>query len=346
MRERNRFTWLLAAAGLTSLLIALATLFTSESPWIILLVCLGLSFITLFPVKLPNGFFYTFDHIPAGYLIMASDWKLAIIPPIVGLIAISIRYRAKFRPFRLFVTLGMYSIAFFAASYIEPMPQPSHSFIHVIAMVITIELMNLALNKGIQASVLGTNMLNTLTWIPNMYHISFNLFSCLLIFRLIHTESYLDLIQEIVFSCLTLFILTLLSRIALQQQTLSGELREDMQRLFSSTERIFWTLDLQGRIQSSNTYSEILLGINIRPGTYIWDLSVESEELKRFFPPSSAWTTAEVELHLCPPDQHNTIRLTAILSPYFRNNRMAGIYLVGSIKEFDEPTVRQGRSSR
>ncbi|WP_438444265.1 hypothetical protein [Gorillibacterium sp. sgz5001074] len=86
MKERNAYTYFLAGIGGASILLAVGTIILSEQPWVLLLVTLGTSLVGLFPIQLPNRFWYAFFHVPSLFLLVEYDWKIAILPSVISML--------------------------------------------------------------------------------------------------------------------------------------------------------------------------------------------------------------------------------------------------------------------
>lgn len=333
MKEINGFTCLLAAAGGLSLLLAATGLAGGERPLELLLVCLGIALVTLFPIRLPDGFYYTFDHIAAAYLLLTYDWRVAVLPTIIGLLSISVRMKARFRPFRFFVSLGMCWIPVAIASHL-PIGLLLHTpFFQVCLVVLLIDGSTLLLNRGIQASILGKSLLRQFSWKPSWYQAAFSMLSAVLVFRLTRSEGYVEMAQELLFSCLTVFLLSYIAKLALHHQSRFDETKESLEQGFTATGHLILRLDREGRILTANS---IALQ-SLQPGSsplelqFLRDLVQEHpEEVDALMRTTAEGGSSERSV-LFRSTGLAPIRVEASFLPYVRDKKVAGILVVGKI---------------
>lgn len=337
MKERNAYTLTLAAVGIAAVLIALTSVAVSGRAWELLLLSMVLSIVSFFPIKLPNRFWYSFDHIAAGYLLIEFDWKMAIIPSIIGMIALNLHSFSKLKQnliqqiFRFFVSLGMYSISLFAATMIMHFSKSSNILVEVSLIIFTLDISSLIINKSVHMSILGRSVLSKVTFKSSLYPSIFLILSILLSYQLVNTDTYPQLIHEVIFCGLIILVIFIIAKVAVSHEVLAEERRLDFEQSLTATGQLLLILDLQGRILSTNPVTEQLLKMSDESlkKLSVYKLSHDQrDKIQQYFSEAVSGVTQSTMLILVDSEL-NPVPIEASFVPFFRNKQVAGIYLLG-----------------
>ncbi|WP_438444266.1 hypothetical protein [Gorillibacterium sp. sgz5001074] len=341
MKERNAYTYFLAAIGCTSIIVTTSALFFIDRPWDYLLTALAISLLGLFPIRLPNRFWYTFDHISALYIVIVYDWKLAIIPSMICMLSLALKgYFSEHRDiklilYRFLVTIGSFTFSIYVTGVIY------YSFSHfvqntiilVTLLTIIIDLISNLLNKSIQVSILGWSVLSYNSFIPSLFPTVFCILSSTFLYRLYLSDSFSETLLEVSICSLTIYILSIVAKIAVDQKSQSDELLESLKNSYTSTRQIFIHLDLHGKILSSNTIAEQTIGLSnsSMSNQSIWNYVVgNSHNIMQCFDQAIAGISGEINLTL-QNSENQLIPVQVSFVPHFRNKQVAGIFLVGRL---------------
>lgn len=339
MKEKNAYTIFLSIVGGIAVMIALGAVSISENSGELLLVSLSVALIGLFPIRLPNRFYYTFDHIPKFYLAMVYDWKIAIIPSLISMIAVNVHDFSNFKRnsrkhiFRLFVSLGLFMFPLFVVYLGLHLTTITNPLLKVMLVAIAADLFSLSMNKSVQISILGWSVIRKPTLKSTLYPVLFILLSTILLYRLVQAESRSDLAMEIFFSCINIFIIFVISKSAVDHQIRAMELKEGFELSLTSVGQLFLLIDMKGMIANANSIMEQALGttstaLNKQP---LWDIVLEpNADLQNLFQAAAEGIPQKVSLSLIHANGH-PVPLTASFVPHFQSKKVTGIYLVGRL---------------
>lgn len=345
MKEKNTYTLFLAALGCTGVIMALVSVGLSGRAWELAAVILGVSILTLFPVKLPNHFWYAFDHIAKLYLLWNYDWKIALLPSIIGLLAMNLTDFSNFKRntrsqcYQFIVSMGMYAISLSIMSVIYHHAEFNNTYIMVGVLVFFSELISLLLNKIVHVSILGWSVLGNGSWRWGFYPTIFFFLSCIFLYRLVQTDSYYELGEELLFTSVTLFLLSVIARTAVDHQFRADGLQESLESRYSATGQLFIQLDLKGRISYANTIAERILGIpsEAMGRGSLWNYLKEQDGSGLLhFNQAAEGLSGEWETSLGTADG-STVPAILTFFPYLHNKKVTGIFLTGRMLRSSKP---------
>lgn len=333
MSEKNKYTCLLAFFGCFWVMAFMISIFLSDSALEIVAVSLLASIIGIFPIRLPNQFFYSFDIIPVIYISIQYGWMYAILPAFISLLVLQYRYSPKrtFNTLRFFITLGMYVIALFAGQVFFLFLGDPDSFFKMLIFIALLDMISLLLKRGIQASILGTPLFVRPTSADLLYIFIFIVFSSIISFALYNTETGPELIREVIFAAILLFLLSVITNKYVDQMLLTEEMRVGYEMCLQAADQIFLLIDRKGIIQTVNNIAEHALGYSKTNiiGASIWQFTCENTELMQQAVNRTLEGAAESAVFRFTGRTGDIVTVQAVLLPFTQYKKVAGVYLVG-----------------
>jgi PAS domain S-box-containing protein len=335
MRDKNKYTIFLAGIGLIWTVVSVLKLSLHDNPLEMIAIILLISLLLASPIKLPNQFYYTFDTIPSAYLMLKYEWTYAIFPSIIGLLFL--HYQTRVGPpnwFRLFVNLGMYCIAI-GIGYLAIQQLGLHINIFVVLLLFSIiDLVSYALKKGIQISVLGAPVLIKPSFSDLFSWTTFVVVSSIFTSHLYQADTMLELVQEVIFTALLLYIFSRVSKKYVDQMQINEESRLSYEMCLDNTDQVFITMDKNGKIEAFNSITEHLLGYSKNDiiGSSIWDFVKETTITQEAFSRAAKGLPEHIIIKFKLQDGDLT-RLKGALVPCTRNKKVAGVYFIGQTIE-------------
>jgi PAS domain S-box-containing protein len=307
--------------------------FLSNSAIEIFSISILVAMISIFPIRLPNRFFYTFDFVPMFYILLNYGWSAAIIPAIVSLLALDFNSgrRRTFKWFRFLVNLGCLNIAALTGYLLlNQLLGNNMIFLTMFLFFLTFDLISFCLNKGIQISVLGTAVLTKPSYNEIIHTLIFIVVSTIITYQIYQTETLNGLVQQCIFFASLLYIFAYISKKYIEQVHLNEESQLGYEMCFDSADQVLITIDINGIIENSNSRTAHILGYpkSVITGTPLWDIVIESTATQEAFNRAVTGLPQQMDVDFKCEDKE-IIRLKGVLVPYTRNKKVSGVYYVG-----------------
>lgn len=333
MKEKNAYTYSLCVLGIVSLLFSIFSLLQSEKIWVLLGVTVLISLISLFPIRLPNQFFYSFDLITTSYMLLKYDWKFAILPASICLITINLLTGRNIL-FRYCVNLGLYTVTIAAGlALLTIFPLPKEHIVTIAVLYAITDIISYLANKSIHISILGFSVMVRPSKSETLHILMFILIGSLVLYRLVQAKTAQDMIMEILLTGMLLYLIYFISNKYFQQIRFSEESTSVFERCFDATNQILVTLHTDGTLSAANSVSQQIMKAPFERTSdqTLWDLFPScSETIRISF--HNALSGATIKVHLPLMKQVGTSNtLQATLVPFTRDKKIVGIYLIGQL---------------
>lgn len=340
MREKNGFTIFLAVLGGISIVFSLVSLGYHADPLTIVLTIIGVTLVALFTIKLPNEFFYIFDHIPAIYVMLKFDWTLVILATSLSLFFMYFQTNdRKVKWFRYFVNLGLNTLAFALCYGTFALVSTEKAGFPIILLIVFVsDICSLILHKLLFISVLGRSSFTKPSNTELGYSGIFILISSIILYRLLQASSPADLALEVVLTVLLLYIFKYTSDHYYKQLKLFTDAKLGYEMCIEAAKQLFFELKLDGTVQSVNSIAVMQLGLTKSEAEGIPFLEMVAHgavdaqlglDQARSGLPSSQF------IELSRPNG-NGLALQASFVPITRNHAVSGIYVIGQLAQARE----------
>lgn len=263
MKDKNLYTMVLFLTGIYTIYIGLGFL-QSNKDWIsLIIICLLILIVDLFPTKLPNGFWYNGSTLGILCLMYSKGIPASTVPIIFStlmffLLATKPFYRINW--YRLFSTLGMYFISMVCAATILKFTNQLPLIIQIFCITFVYENVNLLIRAGIMKFVSKTSFFSEIS-LKKVYGVQVSLFVLtLLLYHLVQSTNAIDLLTEVMISAFLMLVINFLISAYNKHIYKIEESKQRYQSLFDRNPDIVFTLDLSGKITSVNPMLEKLLG--------------------------------------------------------------------------------------
>ncbi|MCY9697650.1 EAL domain-containing protein, partial [Paenibacillus alginolyticus] len=238
--------------------------FQSNKDWIsLIIICLLILIVDLFPTKLPNGFWYNGSTLGILCLMYLKGIPASTVPIIFStlmffLLATKPFYRINW--YRLFSTLGMYFISMVCAATILKFTTHLPLIIQIFCITFVYENVNLLVRTGIMKFVNNTPFFREIA-LKRVYGVQVSLLVLtLLLYHLVQSTNAIELLIEVMISAFLMLVINFLISAYNKHIYKIEESKQRYQSLFDHNPDIVFTLDLSGKITSINPMFEKLLG--------------------------------------------------------------------------------------
>lgn len=334
MKEKNLYTYFLAVFGVGSLLFSVFSLFFDERAWIIFGSAVLASLISLYPIRLPSHFFYTFDLVAIGFIALTYGWKFAILPAAISLLALN-QFNRRHRWFRFVVNLGLYTIVVLVGYLlIHYLQFPADRIWTVLLLYAVFDVVSFVLNRTVQVSVLGLSVITKPDKSEVFHSFVFIIIGSIILYRLLRLSSAIDWIMELILTGLLLYFFAKIANQYFNQLQMHEDSNLSFEQCFNATNQILITVTPDGKVTSINSVAEQLLGYSLNQSTpqTLWSILSDPEESVRLsFQKALSGVPEKVTAALLEASgAARTVQATLV--PFTREKKVAGMYLIAPIE--------------
>ncbi|MGO4274789.1 hypothetical protein AB4Z22_33955, partial [Paenibacillus sp. TAF58] len=255
MKDKNWYTMALFLTGIYTIYIGWG-FFQSNKDWIsLIIICLLVLIVDLFPTKLPNGFWYNGSTLGILCLTYSKGIPASTVPIIFStlmffLLATKPFYRINW--YRFFSTLGMYFISMVCAATILKFTIQLPLIIQIFCITFVYENVNLLVRAGIMKFVYRTPFFSEIA-LKRIYGVQVSLLVLtLLLYHLVQSTNAIDLLTEVMIAAFLMLVINFLISAYNKHIYKIEESKQRYQSLFDRNPDIVFTLDLSGRFTSIN----------------------------------------------------------------------------------------------
>lgn len=229
----------------------------------LIIICLLILIVDLFPTKLPNGFWYNGSTLGILYIMYSKGISASTVPIIFStlmffLLASKPFYKINW--FRLLSTLGMYFISMVCAAFSLKFMNEFPLIVQILGITFVFENVNLLVRAGILRFVNKTPFFSQIT-LKKVYGVQVSLIVLtILLYHLIPYTNAIDLITEVIIAAFLMLLINFLISAYNKHIYKIEESKQRYQSLFDRNPDIVFTLDLSGKITSMNPMFEKSLG--------------------------------------------------------------------------------------
>lgn len=263
MKDKNLYTMVLFLTGIYTVYLSFGFIESNRDWKSLIIICLLILIVDLFPTKLPNGFWYNGSTLGILYIMYSKGISASTVPIIFStlmffLLASKPFYKINW--FRLLSTLGMYFISMVCAAFSLKFMNEFPLIVQILGITFVFENVNLLVRAGILRFVNKTPFFSQIT-LKKVYGVQVSLIVLtILLYHLIPYTNAIDLITEVIIAAFLMLLINFLISAYNKHIYKIEESKQRYQSLFDRNPDIVFTLDLSGKITSMNPMFEKSLG--------------------------------------------------------------------------------------
>ncbi|MDQ0871550.1 diguanylate cyclase (GGDEF)-like protein/PAS domain S-box-containing protein [Paenibacillus sp. V4I3] len=263
MKDKNLYTLVLFLTGIYTIYVGFGFIQSNKDWQSIIIICLLIVIVDLFPTKLPNGFWYNGATLSFLYLTYSKGISASTVPIIFSTLMFFLSASKPFYKinwFRLFSTLGMYFISMVCAAVSLKFMNQFPLIVQILGITFVFENVNLIIRAGIMKFVNKASFFSEIA-LKKVYGVQVSLLVLtILLYHLVQSANAIDLLIEVMISAFLMLVINFLISAYNKHIFKIEESKQRYQSLFDRNPDIVFTLDLLGKFTSINPMLEKLLG--------------------------------------------------------------------------------------